>query len=79
VGNLPTVEDIVKTRTDGKPTIREITAASDIYEIVTFRGVEILLSRKVLFSAIETTYEFTHDPPVAQLMTQLNIKLRKFR
>lgn len=70
--------------TDGKPTAHQIHEASQNghtvqYEIITYRGVEILMRKKVLMNAIETTYEFTHDPDVEELAQACGIKLRKFR
>ncbi|MDP2753357.1 MAG: hypothetical protein Q8P40_03080 [Nitrospirota bacterium] len=74
---------LIQERIDGKPTIREIAEASKHgyieYEIITFRGVEILIIKDRLYGAIETTAEFTHDPRVEELAKKLGIKLRKFR
>lgn len=69
---------------DGKPSIQQIASASQNghsvkYEIVTYRGVEILIRRKLLLPAIEMTCEFTHDASAIQLAEELGIKLRKFR
>lgn len=61
---------LMAERIDGKPTVREIAEASKgyiEYEIITFRGVEILITKDRLYGAIETTAEFTHDPRVEEL------------
>ena len=79
-----------KQRIDGKPTIYEIAEASKAgalngrwgareYEIITFRGVEILVKRKILETAIEVTHEWTHDLDVEKLSREMGITLRRFR
>ncbi len=73
---------LMTQRIDGKPTVREIAEASKgyiKYEIITFRGVEILITKDRLYGAIETTAEFTHDPGVEELAKKLGMKLRRYR
>lgn len=69
--------------TDGKPTVSQIAEASKEghiqYEIVTYRGVEILMTKAPLRHAVEITYELTHDPEVEKLAGLMGIKLRRFR
>lgn len=66
-----------------KPTVKEIAEASEHgyirYEIITFQGVEILITKNRLYDAIETTAEFTHDLKVEELAKKLGLKLRRFR
>lgn len=70
--------------TDGKPSVSQIAEASRNghgvqYEIVTYRGVEILVLRRNVENAIKITAEFTSDIEVIKLAETLGIKLRKFR
>lgn len=69
--------------TDGKPTVSQIATASKDghiqYEIVTYRGVVILMTKARLKPAVEITAQMTHDPKVEELAGQMGIKLRRFR
>ncbi len=69
--------------TDSKPTVSQIAAASQggyvQYEVITYRGVEILMIKAWLKPAIERTYELTHDPDVETLAREMGITLRRFR
>lgn len=67
-------------RTDGKPSVPEIADASNTkYEIITYHGVEILIRRSALETAVELTCEWTHDKDVEKLATEMGIKLGRFR
>lgn len=66
--------------TDDKPTIHEIADASNTkYEIITYRGVEVLIRRSALETAIELSVEWTHNKVVEELAKECGIKLRRFR
>ena len=62
-----------------KPSVHEIAHASDKYEVVTHKGVEVLVLKSMLHNAIRMTVEFTHDPAVEELAGICGIKLRRFR
>jgi len=65
--------------TTGKPSVHEIAHASDKYEVVVYRGVEILMLKSMLHNSISVTAEFTHSPAVEELAETCGIKLRRFR
>lgn len=67
---------------NAKPTVREIAEASKgghvRYEVISYQGVELLLTRDRLLNAVRITAEFTHDPEMEKLAETLGIKLRRF-
>ncbi len=67
----------------GIRTVEEVAAASQgaqaKYEIVTYRGVKILMPRTKIEHAVEVTHELTHQQDVEQLAKDMGITLRKFR
>ncbi len=65
---------------DGKPTIRQIYEASNgKYEIIKYHGVEVLIRRSALETAIELSVEWTHDKVIEELAKECGIRLRRFR
>lgn len=71
------------TQMSDRPTIDQIVEFSKNrepkYGTVTFNGVRLLITEKKIRDAIAVTAEFTHDPDVEKLATDMGIKLRKFR
>jgi hypothetical protein len=67
VGNLPTVEEIVKMSKGG----------SVEYDTIEYKGVKLLITRSKLKPLVAVTAEFTRDPAAQKLAMELGIKLRR--
>ncbi len=65
---------------NSKPTVHKIAEASNgKYEIIEYHGVEVLIRRSALETAIELSVEWTHDKVIEELAKECGIRLRRFR
>lgn len=56
--------------------IAEASKATTPYDIISFKGVNLLVSSKKLKDIIQRTYELTHDESIKELAHSLGIELR---